>query len=53
MPTNPQDWIDPTEPVVRIRVRARAGTTNVMKERLRQIITDLTPAHVVLDVTID
>lgn len=52
MPTNPQDWMDPTEPVVRIRVRARAGTTNVMKERLRQIITDLTPAHVLLDVTI-
>lgn len=52
MPTNPQDWIDPADPIVRIRVRARAGATAVMKERIATTIRDLTPAHVVLDVTI-
>ena len=51
MPTNPQDWIDPADPIVRIRVQARSGVTDAMKERIRATIRDLTPAHVVLDVT--
>jgi phage tail-like protein len=51
MPTNPQDWNDPVDPTVRIEVRTRAGATDVALERLRAAITDLTPAHVVLDVT--
>lgn len=51
MPTNPQDWIDPADPIVRIRVQARSGVTDAMKERMRATIRDLTPAHVVLDVT--
>lgn len=51
MPTNPQDWIDPADPIVRIRVHTRAGTTDVMKQRLTALIREFTPAHVVLDVT--
>jgi len=51
MPTNPQDWSDPADPIVRIGIRTHAGTTDVAKERMRAAITDLTPAHVVLDVT--
>jgi len=51
MPTNPQDWIDPADPIVRIRVRTPAGTTDVMKQRLRMLIREFSPAHVVLDVT--
>jgi phage tail-like protein len=51
MPTNPQDWIHPADPTVRIRVRTRAEATDAMKERIRATIRGLTPAHVVLDVT--
>lgn len=51
MPTNPHDWNDSVRPVS-ITVRALPGSTEAMKDRIRSIISDLTPAHVVLDVVI-
>jgi len=51
MPTNPQDWNDSVRPVS-ITVRALPGATEAVRDRIRAIIRDLTPAHVVLDVVI-
>lgn len=52
MPTDPQDWTDPGDPTVRIRVHARGELTDARVERIRSIIADLAPAHVVLDVSV-
>lgn len=48
-PTDPQQWSDPEDPTVVIRLTPRRGASPRERERLTRLVQDLVPAHVITE----
>lgn len=52
-PTDPQQWRDPEDPTVIVSVTASTDVTPREVQRLRRMVSDVVPAHIVVDVRVN